>query len=245
MYPNFQKNTQYLKQVNSTNELLGQLLRENALTEGYTIRTDFQTSGKGQMGNFWESDAGKNLLFSILLYPSKIQVEEQFILSQIVSIAIKSVLDRYAEGFSIKWPNDIYYRDKKIAGILIENSIQGGNLKHSIVGVGLNVNQKIFRSDAPNPISLRQIIGRRVARKSILEEIYSAILSMYYVLDKEEIRKLYFQQMYRNMGYYLFEADNFTFEAMIKSVNYDGRLELCTRDNELRSFYFKEVAFCI
>lgn len=245
MHPAFQNNSQYSKQVNSTNESLRQLMRERDLAEGYSIRTDFQTTGKGQTGNSWESEAGKNLLFSLLLFPRSIPIEEQFILSQIVSLAIKSVLDQYSDGFTIKWPNDIYYRDKKIAGILIENSIQGASLKYSIVGVGLNLNQKTFRSNAPNPVSLRQILGMRIARKRMLTDIYEAIMSMYYSLDKEKIRKLYFQQMYRNVGYHLFEVDGLTFEAKIVSVNNDGRLVLGTRSNELRSFYFKEVAFCV
>lgn len=245
MAPTFQKNSQYIKQVNSTNIYIRQLLREKDLAEGYTVRTDFQTAGKGQPGNSWESESGKNLLFSVLLFPTTIPIEEQFILSQIVSLAIKSALDKYAVGFSIKWPNDIYYQDKKIAGILIENSIQGASLKHSILGVGLNLNQKTFKSDAPNPISLRQIIGKSVARKNILEEILEEIMSLYVSLAKEKIRELYFQQMYRNAGFYPFKADGLTFEAQIVSVENDGKLVLSSRNGEERSFYFKEVAFCI
>lgn len=233
----------YFKQASSTNVLLRELLCQYDLAEGCLVRTDFQTSGKGQTGNSWESEAGKNLLFSMLLYPTSIAIDQQFILSQIVSLAIKSVLDKFAEGFSIKWPNDIYYLDKKIAGILIENSIQGASLKHSIIGVGLNVNQKAFQSDAPNPVSLGQIVGKKLARKQILEDIYNEIITMYSLLDKEKIRALYFQQMYRNDGYNLYEADNLTFEAKIISVAADGKLMLCTRQGEERGFYFKEVSF--
>ena len=134
----------YLRETRSTNLVLKEMLREYELPEGFVLRTDFQSAGKGQPGNSWEAEKGKNLLFSVLLYPHHIAITEQFILSQLVSVAILRTLNSFCTGFSIKWPNDIYFGDKKIAGILIENSLQGTKLNTSIVGIGLNVNQKIF-----------------------------------------------------------------------------------------------------
>ncbi len=187
----------YIKQTHSTNALLIEMVREGNLPEEFLIRTDFQTAGKGQMGNSWEAEAGKNLLFSFVLYPVHIEIDEQFIISQLVSVAIKKVLDTYADGFTVKWPNDIYYCDKKIGGILIENSLQGGRLKWMVTGVGLNINQKVFRSNAPNPVSLRQITGKRMNRKTILDQITREIHQLYHEMDAEAIRNAYFESLYR------------------------------------------------
>lgn len=233
----------YIKQTQSTNQLLRELLRETDLPEGYVIRTDFQTAGKGQPGNSWESETGKNLLFSILLYPEHISLNEHFIVSQLVSLSIINALNEFAEGFCIKWPNDIYYFDKKIAGILIENSLQGTHIKSSVIGIGLNINQKAFVSNAPNPISLCCITGKRMARKPILNKICKNIQELYRLGNAELIRKMYFEKLYRNSGFYTYKDETGLFEAKIKSVQPDGKLELITRQGETRSFYFKEVSF--
>ncbi|MBP6260207.1 MAG: biotin--[acetyl-CoA-carboxylase] ligase [Paludibacter sp.] len=235
----------YIKQTHSTNALLIGMVREGNLPEGFLIRTDFQTAGKGQMGNSWEAEAGKNLLFSFVLYPVHIAIDEQFIISQLVSVAIKKVLDTYADGFTVKWPNDIYYCDKKIGGILIENSLQGGRLKWMVTGVGLNINQKVFRSNAPNPVSLRQITGKRMNRKTILDQITREIHQLYHEMDAEAIRNAYFEGLYRRDGLHPFRADGEAFNACITNVDRDGKLELTTEEGEVRSYYFKEVEFII
>lgn len=219
------------------------MIREQNVPELFVVRTDFQTAGKGQTGNTWESAKGKNLLFSTVLYPSQIAVEDQFIVSQLVSVAIKQTLDKYADGFSIKWPNDIYWNDKKIAGILIENSLQAGKIKWMIIGVGLNVNQEVFESNAPNPISLKQIIGKRQARKLILNEICKKIELLYNKLDYLAIRTAYIESLYRKSGFYPFRADGEIFEARISQIHPDGQMELETLSGEIRGFYFKEVEY--
>ena len=235
----------YIKQTHSTNALLIEMVREGSLPEEFLIRTDFQTAGKGQMGNSWEAEAGKNLLFSFVLYPVHIEIDEQFIISQLVSVAIKKVLDTYADGFTVKWPNDIYYCDKKIGGILIENSLQGGRLKWMVTGVGLNINQKVFRSNAPNPVSLRQITGKRMNRKTILDQITREIHQLYHEMDAEAIINAYFEGLYRRDGLHPFRADGEAFNACITNVGRDGKLELTTEEGEVRSYYFKEVEFII
>ena len=219
--------------------------RDNPLPEGSVIYTDFQTAGKGQPGNAWESSNAKNLLFSMILHPVRVPMDELFLISQLVSIAIKNALDDFTTNISIKWPNDIYWNDKKLAGILIENSLQGTIIKNVVIGIGLNVNQKIFISSAPNPVSLLQITGKIQNRKLLLQRICKNILDIYTELDKDKIREKYFESLYRRDGLYPFETNDELIQAKIRGVEQDGKLELETVNGEVKSFYFKEVQFII
>jgi len=219
--------------------------REKSLPEGLVIYTDFQSAGKGQPGNAWESSKGMNLLFSVMLHPIQVHMDELFLISQLVSVAIKNALDEYTTNITIKWPNDIYWNDKKLAGILIENSLQGNKIMSVVIGIGLNVNQKLFLSNAPNPVSLFLITGKRQNRKQLLQKICQNIMGLYYEMDKEKIRKKYAESLYRNIGFYSFEANKETFRAKIKEVQPDGMLELETEKGEQKSFYFKEVQFIL
>lgn len=238
-------NSLYIKQTPSTNELMWKMLRENSLPEGFVVSTDFQSAGKGQIGNSWEATSGKNLLFSLVLYPHQIRPDAQFLVSQLVSVAIKKSLDKYADNISVKWPNDIYWNDKKIAGILIENLLQGAKIKSVVVGIGLNVNQMEFVSNAPNPVSLKLITGKYIERKTLLSLLCKSVMDLYNNLDVEQIRKEYSEMLYRKNGFHSFCADNETFQAKILSVDSDGQLELETESGERKGFYFKEVSFII
>lgn len=233
----------YINEVDSTNNLLWKMTKDFELPEGFIVYTDFQNSGKGQVGNVWESEVDKNLLFSMLLMPRHIAISEQFLVSQIVSVSIKKSLEVYTDEITVKWPNDIYWKDKKIAGILIENSLQGSTIKSMVVGVGINVNQTIFRSAAPNPVSLAQIIGKNVSRENLLEEIRINILDAYKCSDFDEIRSEYLNSLYRKSGYYSYRDDFGLFDAEIKQINPDGQLLLKCKSGELKGFYFKEVEF--
>jgi BirA family biotin operon repressor/biotin-[acetyl-CoA-carboxylase] ligase len=233
----------YLRETRSTNLVLKEMLREYELPEGFVLRTDFQSAGKGQPGNSWESEKGKNLLISVLLYPQHIAIDQLFVLSQLVSVAILRTLNSFCSGFSIKWPNDIYFGDKKIGGILIENSLQGSKLNTSIVGIGLNINQKTFRSDAPNPVSLRQITAKNQRRKNILQDVLNNIYELYKKMDVEAIRKEYSENLYRRVGFYTYRDNKGLFEAELAGIESDGCLKLKTRTGEIRAYYFKEVAF--
>jgi BirA family biotin operon repressor/biotin-[acetyl-CoA-carboxylase] ligase len=239
------KNIFYIKQTQSTNALSWKMNREKSLPEGLVIYTDFQSAGKGQPGNAWESSKGMNLLFSVMLHPIQVHMDELFLISQLVSVAIKNALDEYTTNITIKWPNDIYWNDKKLAGILIENSLQGNKIMSVVIGIGLNVNQKLFLSNAPNPVSLFLITGKRQNRKQLLQKICQNIMGLYYEMDKEKIRKKYAEYLYRNIGFYSFEANKETFRAKIKEVQPDGMLELETEKGEQKSFYFKEVQFIL
>ena len=140
----------YLPETDSTNsEIRRRLVECPDMRGGTVVAADFQTAGRGQKGNSWESQSGKNLLFSILLRPRRMAAAHSFILSQLVSLSIVEVLGRYIPDVSIKWPNDIYYRDRKLVGILIENDMQGVDVALSIVGIGVNVNQIHFWSSGP------------------------------------------------------------------------------------------------
>jgi BirA family transcriptional regulator, biotin operon repressor / biotin---[acetyl-CoA-carboxylase] ligase len=233
----------YIGETQSTNILLWKMFHEKSLPEGFVLYTDFQTAGKGQYGNFWESERGKNLLFSMILYPTEITFDQLFILSQLVCLAIKTVLEKYTDGITVKWPNDIYWNDKKIAGILIENSLQGNKVKAVVIGIGLNVNQKEFVSNAPNPISMKQIIGKSLNRNYLLKMISKNILKLYTDLDLEKIRQHYTESLYRIIGFHEFKSGHDVFLAKIKEIKPDGQLILEKENGEQKYFYFKEVQF--
>lgn len=235
----------YSENTESTNSLLKELSLKEKLPEGYLVYTDFQTAGKGQPGNSWESENGKNLLFSILIYPHNILITEQFILSQITSLAIKKVLDNYTGDITIKWPNDIYWKEKKICGILIENSLLRDKIDKCIIGIGLNINQEIFTSNAPNPVSLKQITGKETDRDKILQNIHHQLITLYKNTDIENIQKEYHHNLYRNEGFhpYTDATTKENFLARIEKVEPDGKLILITEIGERKEYYFKEVIF--
>lgn len=237
----------YIESTESTNNLLKEISKQESLSEGFMVYTDFQAAGKGQPGNSWESEKGKNLLFSILLKPQDIPIYKQFILSQITALAIKNVLDKYTDNITIKWPNDIYWRDKKICGILIENTLIRDKIDRCIIGIGLNINQEFFTSKAPNPVSLKQINRKELDRETILSEIHSRLMDLYRNPDPEKIQNLYFESLYRKNGFhpYIDTASKEYFLAKIKSVEPDGKLILITNKDERKEFYFKEVIFDI
>ena len=243
-----------LEQTDSTSRYLSSLCEEqhDQLGSFTTVRAEFQSAGKGQRGNSWESEAGKNLTFSFVLYPESLPAKRQFVISQVVSLGIVQVLQSYqADGFSVKWPNDIYYLDKKICGILIEVYLQGMNLGRCVCGVGININQDFFLSDAPNPISLCQIVGREVDREELLQQVLSEIRKLYLQLLGGgeqvviELSDLYFQHLYRKEGYYRYKDAQGEFMAKLVKVGLDGRLFLEDKERLLRSYLFKEVQYII
>jgi len=232
--------------VSSTNSYLKELANKQALEEGTLIVCDNQTAGRGQQGNTWESEAGKNITCSMLLYPSFLPVWQYFLLSKAVSLGVKETLDIYTDGITVKWPNDIYYKDKKIAGILIENELTGNEYKLSIVGIGININQERFMSDAPNPVSLKQITGRNMDTEKLLKELAGNILHRYEQLkgdNTEPIVRMYHEVLYHKTGFHYFEDKDGLFAARIDGVSDDGFLHLVTDRDEERSYAFKNVRF--
>jgi len=232
--------------INSTNAYLKELANKQVLTEGTVVSAHSQTAGKGQRGNSWESEAGKNITCSLLLYPSFLSARQIFILSEAVSLGVKETLDAYTDDITIKWPNDIYYKERKIAGILIENELTGNNYNMSVAGIGLNINQERFFSDAPNPVSLKQITGKDYDTETIMKEMVRNIMNLYEKLkagDTEKIIRMYHEALYRKTGLHRYEGNDGLFNALINRVSDDGLLHLITDNNEERSYAFKEVRF--
>ena len=238
----------YLKETESTNKYLNDLCNKQCVGELTTVTTDFQTSGRGQRGNSWESERGQNLMFSFVLYPAFLKARKQFLLSQIISLAIKEELDTHVSDVSIKWPNDIYWKEKKICGILIENDLMGRNISQSIAGIGININQETFHSFAPNPVSLRQITGKEFDLFEILKNIVLRIQSYYSLLKKgntESIVCQYEMSLFRKEGMHRFKDANGEFLARIICVEPEGRLILEDEILNKRGYMFKEVEYLL
>lgn len=236
----------HLEEVTSTSLYLRSLSNIKTLTDGYAVYADFQSAGRGQKGNSWESERGENLMFSTILYPVGLRADRPFIVSQIISLAIKDVLERYTTDISIKWPNDIYWKEKKITGILIENTIMGDEVDKIIIGVGINLNQEKFVSDAPNPVSLKQITSDSYNVKDILIQVIERMLFYYEMLQSPEIiRALYKQSLFRKEGLHLFADANTTFVAQIHDIEDSGLLVLKSESGEIRKFAFKEVRYIL
>ncbi|MDR0754823.1 MAG: biotin--[acetyl-CoA-carboxylase] ligase [Prevotellaceae bacterium] len=237
----------WYSETESTNDLAHAAIGKNE-PNGTVFVADTQTKGRGQRNNTWESEPSKNLTFSIILYPVFLKVEEQFLLSKAISVAIVDLLNEYGVPAKIKWPNDIYTGDKKITGILIENNIIGNYVASSVVGVGLNVNQRIFVSNAPNPASIANELGKEFDRKILLERLLFLFDRRYKALvlhDCEKLEKDYFSYLYRNDGWYLYAIGENKFNAKIAGISNIGELLLETESGEQRKFGFKEIAFVI
>lgn len=236
-----------LEETKSTNSYLKELLKSQRLEEGFVVVADFQTAGRGQRGNSWYSEKGDSLLFSLLIYPKEIPANEQFIISRTISLAIKNTLDEFTDDIRIKWPNDIYWKGRKIAGILIENSLQRKVIKNSIIGIGLNLNQQVFPPELSNPVSLRQITATEQDKDYILDMLLKEFFLLYRGLrrgKKQIIEDEYMLDLYRINGYYWFEDVNGKFRAKIDNVLPSGHLVLKTLEaNEERMYAFKEIAF--
>ncbi len=243
------KNIILLNEVESTNNYANQLILSNAAEEGTVVLAQYQKKGKGQQGNSWESENGKNLLMSIILFPQFLNAGKQFLLSKLVSLAIvKFLQSETEEAVSIKWPNDIYSGEKKIAGILIENAVKGQNLYSSVVGVGLNLNQEFFFSDAPNPVSLKQITGIDYDSKEVADKIIHLISGWYEKLREQnfnEINNNYISQLYKFGEWNIFSKQGKTFEAKIIGIGDFGQLILEDRGGKTSEFMFKEVEFVL
>lgn len=241
-----------LPETDSTNRYLTQWCDEHPdeVAELTTVCAEYQTAGKGQRGNSWESAPAKNLLFSTVFYPRFLPADRQFRLLQCTALAICDVLNRAADReVSVKWPNDIYWRDRKLCGILIENSLQNGCVARSILGAGINVNQERFVSNAPNPVSLWQITGRTYDRHQLLADLIARIRQEYDLLKQpeshEDLQQRYNRVLYRREGMHRYRDAGGEFMAQLVCVEPDGRLVLQDEAGCLRSYLFKEVQYVL
>ena len=237
----------YLKETDSTNRYLNEYKGEEGELMTIAI-SDYQTAGRGQGGNSWESEAGKNLTFSIKVRPKNVPVALQYIMLEAESLAIKDALSHYTDGITIKWPNDVYYRDMKISGTLSECAISGDTIKSCILGTGIDVNQQQFMSDAPNPISIYQIIGHDVDRNELMDRMlnsFETYLDMVNSGRHDEISNLYMASLYRREGQFCYKDKDGIFEATISAVEPNGHLVLKRTDGTISRYAFKEVIFLI
>jgi len=230
----------HIDETDSTNRWLT-TQGDSTPAENKVVWADYQTAGRGCGTNRWESERGKNLLFSMLIHPIDLPANRQFHISMAVSLAICEALGQHIGALSIKWPNDIYWKNAKICGILIENTLQGDCIKDSVIGVGLNVNQRRFLSDAPNPVSLWQICGREFDREQLLHDILNALDHHLY----HDVKEQYCSLLYRRHGYHPYVDDESAFMAEIVDVEDDGHLLLRDDSGLLRRYAFKEVQFVI
>jgi BirA family transcriptional regulator, biotin operon repressor / biotin---[acetyl-CoA-carboxylase] ligase len=238
----------FLKNLPSTNNHAVNLLKNNDLHEGTIIYTNYQSAGRGQTGNRWESEDGKNLLISIVLFPKFIIPADQFLISMTVSLGICDFLRRYTPVCSIKWPNDIYVNNDKIAGILIENSLIGNLIENTIAGIGLNINQEKFLSNAPNPVSLRMITGKNFDLKTCLNQLTSDLDKRYEQLiagNLTQIKEEYVSQLYRLNEWCNYRDLNGLYTGQIKSVTDYGRLQIENQAGNINEYSFREIDFIL
>lgn len=237
-----------LSSVDSTNNYATAHMTNNNWNEGTVVLAEEQYAGRGQVKNKWESEAGANLLFSIVLYPDFLAAHSQFLLSKVVALGIVDTLNAFLTDVKIKWPNDIYVGSNKIAGILVENSIMGNTLFSSVVGIGLNVNQLVFVGDAPNPISIRLLSGRETNLDALRDQLFESIERWYSILksgDFAMIDEHYLNELYRlNYSAYYKDKDGI-YSGTLIGVNESGQLLIRDEKGAVRCYHFKEVEFIL
>ena len=242
----------WLDTVDSTNN---EALRKADILDNLSvIAAGLQTSGKGQRGNRWSSERGCNLTFSILLKDgtlAAIDAQDQFLITEAVTLALTDYLSGKGIPARIKWPNDIYVRDRKICGVLIENSLNGNRLRRSVVGVGLNVNQREFPEDLPNPTSMSIESGNHYDAKDELKVFMEIFKKYAESLDdinlRSEMRREYLGRMYRKAEAHLYRdvIEGRDFTGTIRGVDATGELVVEMPDGSERTFGFKEISYII
>lgn len=236
----------FLPVCESTNSEAQQLLIKNEATEGCTIITAQQTKGRGQRGNSWEAEPGKNITLSVILSPSFLPVRHQFHLNLAVSLGVLDLLhEQGLKRAKVKWPNDLYFEDKKLGGILIENTINSYFLQHSIVGIGLNVNQLVFKNNKAT--SLAHELGVDLDLNVLVSRLLEFLEKRYLELRTGKIARLkheYLQALYRYQEQHFFMVDGKQVQGQILGVAEDGRLALEV-EKELRYYSLKEIAYLI
>jgi BirA family biotin operon repressor/biotin-[acetyl-CoA-carboxylase] ligase len=234
----------HLSETDSTNKFLQRLSETEEMPSGSIVLADCQTAGRGQTGNSWESEAGRNLTFSVLFRPANLPANRPFVISEIASLSVKYTLDKYIPDVSVKWPNDIYCKDGKITGILIENTILRDKISRSIIGIGLNVNQTKFSANMPNPVSMAQVAGTVFDRMAVMAEFRQIFAEQSERLDSmsyDAIHYDYLDAAYRKNGFHKYSDDKEVFEAMIYDIEPDGHLVLERMDGSRSKYAFKEV----
>lgn len=246
-----------LDEVDSTNNVLRHLNTPNDCRMTL-VTAEYQTAGRGADSNRWESAKGENLLLSLRVVPSNLPVRSMFALSETTALAIADTLNTFlpvndqcpmANAFMVKWPNDIYYSDNKVAGILIENDLQGALVQRSIIGIGININQRCFLSDAPNPRSLSDIVGHDVERRFVLDQFMDRFTHYFDQIETgkqdalDALHERYIKHLYRRGEEHSYSDKDGTFHAILIDVEPTGHLILQDTKGHRRRYAFKEVKF--
>ena len=236
----------YVPRTTSTNDLAFTLPLPKE-TEIQIISAEEQTAGRGQGNSSWESESGKNLTFSIVCRAEFVEPSKQFCVLQAAALAVRHVLAKICDDVTIKWPNDIYIGNKKASGTLIQCDMENGKTRRMVIGVGLNVNQETFTSNAPNPVSLHNVVNHELNRDDLLHSIAERFAVEYDDLrfGVNGIRKRYTSHLFRNEGSHEYKDKNGTFAATFAKVEDDGHLVLRDNKGTERVYGFKEVEFVL
>jgi len=238
----------HLEQIDSTNAYL-QRQQSEADIRNWVVSADEQTAGKGMGSNSWESEVGKNLTFSLALDMSFLSAERQFLLSEAVALGLIDALDALlpAEKLYIKWPNDIYYENHKLAGILIKSTIKASMMDVSIIGIGLNVNQMQFQDWPTHPISLKQITGKEYDLQPLLEQVSESIYNKVEILktNPTAIEQEYLRRLFRYRTWANYEVDGKVLRLYMTGIDAFGRLMLVDEEEKEYCFDVKEVKFVL
>ncbi len=234
-------------ETDSTNRLLRDYRGEEGRLMTVAV-ADYQTAGRGQGGNTWESARGQNLLFSVKVGPKGLAARRQFVMLEAGALAVRDALRHYANGFTVKWPNDVYWRDMKISGTLSECTVAKGLVSGCILGIGINVNQQEFTGGAPNPVSLANILEREASRDELLGLFIDGFRGSLGMIDAgryDEIHARYAASLYRREGFHAYRDATGGFMAAIERVEPDGRFVLRRADGSESGYLFKEVEYVI
>lgn len=237
----------HFKSLASTNDFALDLLSRKEVAEGTVVLTDDQFKGRGQRGTSWLVSPEKNLTFSLILFPTFLKPLQQIQLSMAIAVAVRNAMSKFIEEeVYIKWPNDIYIGHQKAAGLLIQNSLTSSHVKHSVVGIGINVNQKDFGKDIPNAVSLSHFRECELDRNEVLNAIGIEIEKSYLTLKKSPsvIEKSYLEHLYKKDEWHEYSLpDGSTFLGMIVGVGKSGHLIVKKKDETISDFDLKEIIF--
>ena len=235
-----------LDAIDSTNNYLKKIILNEGVNDYTVVTAKFQTQGKGQLGTEWESEHSKNLICSVYKKEINIKVQDQFVISALVSLAlIKTLRKVNLSNMHIKWPNDIMSDNKKICGILIENIVKENYIKDTVIGIGLNVNQTIF-NNLPNAASIKNLIGTTCSIDEILKDLVKNIKYCFNELDKSSINSIF--EKYEDALFRINKPSTFknskgeVFSGYIKGVSRLGKLSVMLEDNLVESYDLKEIS---
>ncbi len=244
------QNSIYVESVDSTNSYASEMLRQIELLEGSLIYSFSQLNGRGQRGNSWESEPSKNMALSLVLHPKFLSIEKQFLLTKITSLAVADLMAEMLEEsinpkkISIKWPNDIYVNDQKIAGILIENTLKESSISSSIIGIGINVNQIDFSIKTATSLTL--IANKEFELMEVLNRLCEFFEARYLQLKSNKLESIdtaYLKRLYRLNEWANYKSVEAFFEGKIIGVSKIGKLQVELRSGAVKEFDLKEIVF--